>query len=75
MGGSFEYDQNGSMWVRNGVGITWDVENRMTAYGSTATFTYDGDGKRVAKTEGGFPRLVLYLTSSRSELRKHARTG
>ncbi len=53
MGGSFVYDLNGNMTSRNGATLTWDVENRVTAYGGTATFTYDGDGGRVLKAEGG----------------------
>ncbi len=53
MGGSFVYDLNGNMTSRNGTTLTWDVENRVTAYGGTATFSYDGDGGRVLKTEGG----------------------
>ena len=35
---------------------TWDVENRLISVvkdGVTSTYIYDGDGKRVQKTEGG----------------------
>ena len=38
--------------------ITWDMENRLVSVNS-ATFVYDGDGKRVMKTDGG--ETILYV--------------
>jgi len=33
--------------------LTYDQANRLTAYGTTATYTYDGDGLRQSKTVSG----------------------
>ncbi len=53
MGGTnYTYDNNGNMTARGAQSLTWDVENRPTAIAGS-TFVYDGDGKRVKKTEGG----------------------
>ena len=45
------------MTARDAQTMTWDAENRLIqvadATGTLATFTYDGDGTRVTKTEGG----------------------
>ena len=52
------YDRNGNM-VRRNIGstynLTYDVENRLTGVsgGATATFAYDGDGRRVKATVNG----------------------
>jgi RHS repeat-associated protein len=60
-GQTYEYDANGNQTQRL-VGSdtyeqSWDVENRLTEVkknGNTvATFTYDGNGVRVKKVEGG----------------------
>ena len=42
---------------------TWDVDNRVTQMtrsdGMTATFIYDGDGKRVKRVENGITTTVF----------------
>jgi 16S rRNA (guanine(966)-N(2))-methyltransferase RsmD len=47
------YDANGNMTTRGAQTLTWDVENRLTAVTGGAGMAYDGDGRRVKKTEAG----------------------
>jgi RHS repeat-associated protein len=48
----YTYDAAGNMTTNPGVGTyTYDAENRMTATAGV-TYTYDGDGKRVKKSNG-----------------------
>ncbi len=64
-GATFQYDANGNMTRRVELSGTqrmtytqgWDTENRLSVVTNTVTglvtrFYYDGDGKRVKKTEG-----------------------
>ncbi len=64
-GATFQYDLNGNMTRRVELSGTqqmtytqgWDTENRLSVVTNTVTglvtrFYYDGDGKRVKKTEG-----------------------
>jgi|GEM_PF-1256444 len=67
----YTYDANGNMQIRTGTGlawdwISWDAENRPTSIkqgGQTGTeiagFIYDGDGKRVKKTENN--QTTIYV--------------
>ena len=59
-----DYDANGNMTARaNATGtqtLAWNAENLLSqvdgtggGYSGTATYVYDGDGKRIKKTEGG----------------------
>jgi len=56
--GTYGYDANGNMTSRTVLGtsytLTYDAENRLTGVsgGASATFVYDGDGKRVKATFG-----------------------
>jgi YD repeat-containing protein len=58
-GRTFQYDANGNMTQRvisgSTYNLTYDAENRLTGVSgaATATFVYDGDGKRVKGTVGG----------------------
>jgi RHS repeat-associated protein len=59
------YDQNGNM-VRRNIGLNtynlaYDVENRLVQVSgaATASFGYDGDGKRVISTEGGATTVYI----------------
>jgi len=45
------YDDNGNMTARGDQTITWDVENRPVSVSGGASFVYDGDGRRVKRTE------------------------
>jgi RHS repeat-associated protein len=60
---TYSYDSNGNMTARGNQTIAWDVENRPTSVtqgeSTLGTFVYDGDGKRVKKTEGG--EDILYI--------------
>lgn len=78
---SYSYDRRGnrvSMTPPGGSAttLTYDQANRLTAYGTTATYTYNGDGLRQAKTVSGtsdsltwdvaegIPQLLVDATSS-----------
>ncbi|MBN1189186.1 MAG: hypothetical protein JXA46_05480 [Dehalococcoidales bacterium] len=62
----YVYDDNGNMTTRGTVSgnqtLTWDAENRpisVSYNGTSASFVYDGDGKRVKKVEDGVTTLYL----------------
>jgi RHS repeat-associated protein len=55
---NYGYDANGNRTSRtdkNNVvtSFGWDQANRLTSYGSTATYAYNGDGLRASKTVSG----------------------
>jgi RHS repeat-associated protein len=53
---SYTYDANGNMTARGSQTLTWDTENRVSQVtwgGNTTTMTYESDGRRVKKVEGG----------------------
>ena len=54
--GYFNYDSNGNQTLVSPYAITYDAENRQTNIAingsTTATYAYDGDGRRVTKTFG-----------------------
>jgi RHS repeat-associated protein len=54
--GYFSYDSNGNQTLVSPYAITYDAENRQTNIAingsTTATYAYDGDGRRVTKTFG-----------------------
>lgn len=64
---SYAYDARG-----NRTGITppggatttlgYDQGNRLKSFGSTATYTYNGDGLRMAKTVGGQTKQFTWMT-------------
>ncbi len=58
------YDNNGNEATIGPFSVTYDVENRQTGLTSisngTATYTYDGDGRRVTKTTGGVTTTYVY---------------
>jgi RHS repeat-associated protein len=58
----FQYDATGNMTHDASHSYTYDAENRVTAVdgGSTATYVYDANGRRVEKTVGGAPKGYLY---------------
>jgi RHS repeat-associated protein len=54
---SYQYDKQGNRTTITPSGgtsmtLSYDQANRLTAYGTTATYTYDGDGLRASKTVG-----------------------
>jgi YD repeat-containing protein len=57
-GTPLNYDANGNLTNDGTNTYTWDARNHLTAIsgGSTASFTYDGFGRRVNKVIGGTPR-------------------
>jgi RHS repeat-associated protein len=57
---TYTYDGNGNPITYKGTALTFDVENRMTAYGSAMTAGYDGVGLRAWKTAGGTTTYFLY---------------
>jgi RHS repeat-associated protein len=52
------HDPNGNTIVSNNTSYTYDSENRLTSAGGVS-YVYDGDGHRVAKTEGGVTTRYL----------------
>jgi RHS repeat-associated protein len=42
---------------------TWDAENRLVAYGASATYAYDGDGMRVQKNANGTSTVFVWSGS------------
>jgi RHS repeat-associated protein len=52
---SFAYDQNGNQTQKGTRTFTYDLANRLktTTEGSTTTYLYDGEGKRVEASGGG----------------------
>jgi RHS repeat-associated protein len=57
---SFRYDKDGNRSQETGTGqlainntYGYDQANRLTSYGTTATYAYNGDGLRVSKTLSG----------------------
>ena len=62
--GNFGYDTAGNETTISPFTVTYDVENRQTGFSSisngTATYTYDGDGRRVTKTTSGVTTTYVY---------------
>jgi RHS repeat-associated protein len=54
---SFAYDQNGNQTQKGTRTFAYDLANRLktTTQGSTTTYLYDGEGKRVEASGGGTP--------------------
>ncbi|MDX2044880.1 MAG: RHS repeat-associated core domain-containing protein, partial [Acidobacteriota bacterium] len=61
---SYTYDSAGNMTVGAGQSYSYDGANRLkTASTGTSSYGYDGDGKRVKKTENG--ATTYYVFSSK----------
>lgn len=65
---SYAYDAQGnrtSIVPLTGTAMTlgYDQANRLTAYGTTATYTYNGDGLRMAKTVSGTTTTFTWDTN------------
>ncbi|ODV40995.1 hypothetical protein AWV79_02440 [Cupriavidus sp. UYMMa02A] len=56
------YDANGNLTSDGGLTYSWDSRSRLSALsgGATASFTYDGLGRRSAKTVGGTATSFCY---------------
>ena len=53
-------DGNGNPTTYGTTSVTYDAENRITAYGSTFTAGYDGDGLRAWSQSGSTKYYYLY---------------
>ncbi|QOY86404.1 RHS repeat protein [Paludibaculum fermentans] len=54
------YDANGNTLASSGNSYGYDFEDRLTRFnGGAVTMVYDGDGNRVARTEGGVTTRYL----------------
>src|SRR6266849_8682219 len=60
IGTGFVHDGNGTPTTYAGTTLAFDPENRMTAYGSTLTAGYNGDGLRAWKQNSGGRIYFLY---------------
>jgi YD repeat-containing protein len=57
----FSYDAAGNMRTDAlGNSLTYDAENRIIAVGSSVSYVYDGDGRRIRKTVSGVSVDFLY---------------
>ena len=63
----YSYDAAGNLLSDGSHNYTYDPENRIIRVdgGSTATYTYDGDGRRVTKTTGGQTINYVYDLAGR----------
>ena len=62
-GGAYSYDNNGNRIGRGLQTYGYDSYNRLTSYGTTgttATYEYDWEGRRVAKVVNGARREFVY---------------
>ncbi len=61
---NFGYDNAGSQTTISPYTMSYDVENRQTGFTSTmngsATYSYDGDGRRVTKATGSVTTTYVY---------------
>ena len=62
----YTYDASGNMTVDaiNSNTMSYDGENRMTAYNGSAGYTYDGNGLRVVKSASGTSTVSIFSGSS-----------
>ncbi|MBT0664886.1 hypothetical protein KI809_11295 [Geobacter pelophilus] len=61
-GRMYKYDANGNMETDGFRTLTYTPDNMpisVTSYGSTISFVYDGNGKRVKKTVGASSRIYI----------------
>jgi len=61
----FTYDANGNQTSKGDMTFTWDYQNRLVQvnnprYPVPSTFAYDGDGKRISKTDSKGTRNYIY---------------
>lgn len=61
-GGSYTYDAAGNQTAGAGQSYSYDGANRLKEVGTGGAnvYGYDGDGKRVKKTEGGSTTYYIY---------------
>jgi len=55
-GATYSYDVDGNLTARGSDTLAWDWNNQLsgaTVNGTTADYTYDGNGNRVSATTGG----------------------
>jgi len=70
---SYQYDKQGNRTTITPSGgtsttLTYDQANRLTAYGTAATYTYDGDGLRASKTVGASTKAFTWDESGQLPL-------
>jgi len=86
---SYTYDRNGNQLLAGSRTLTWDLANRLrttAASGTTTTYSYDGEGKRLQASTGsasnsktnyswdlstGLPELVLERRGNNSLWRRY----
>jgi RHS repeat-associated protein len=65
---TYGYDSNGNRISRTDknnlvTSYGWDQAKRLTNYGATVTYSYNGDSLRVSKTLSGSPELFVWNTA------------
>ncbi len=62
----YYYDENGNPttypYASTTATLTFDLENRMTGYATSASYTYDADGMEASSTHGGATTYYVYDT-------------
>jgi RHS repeat-associated protein len=53
------FDTNGNTLTSGGHTFVYDFQDRLTQFDNTVAMVYDGDGNRVARTEGGVTHRYL----------------
>jgi RHS repeat-associated protein len=61
-GSTYTYDSNGNLTSDGSITYTWDARNQLASLssGATASFSYDGRGRRIGKTIGGTTTAYVY---------------
>jgi RHS repeat-associated protein len=69
-GTGFGYDNAGNLTqAPGGVSYSYDAENRLTNFGNgTATYAYDGDGRRVKKTVQSANTTTVFVYNVQGQL-------
>jgi RHS repeat-associated protein len=79
------FDTNGNTLTSGGHTFTYDFQDRLTQFDNTVAMVYDGDGNRVARTEGGtthrflideqtptgYPQVTEELVNGEGVIRQH----
>lgn len=65
---SYAYDKTGDLVRAGSVTLGYDQAGELTSYGTSATYAYNGDGLRVAKTVSGVTTTFAWDTSGNTPL-------
>ena len=74
---NFTYDNSGNMTAAGATTYQWDGANRLKSVngGTSGSYGFDGNGKRVKKTEGGVSTYYVYSSVIGSAVMEVANAG